>query len=135
MQLRKEISPRSRLHALIIRDTVLIDGEPKLVCCWCGRYITLATLTIEHVIPTAKGGSNLLDNLKLACRQCNSSSESWQPAGIQPKFDNVNQVYLVHPSSSCKKKLKRLIKRHPNVDELLLRELLAHYLTKQKYKI
>ncbi len=28
-------------------------------------------LTIEHIIPTAKGGSNSLDNLWLTCRPCN----------------------------------------------------------------
>ncbi len=43
---------------------------------WCGyclsdELLSGISLTIEHIIPTAKGGSNSLDNLWLACRPCN----------------------------------------------------------------
>lgn len=38
-------------------------------CTYCG---SAATLTIDHRIPLVRGGSNLKENLTLACRPCNS---------------------------------------------------------------
>jgi 5-methylcytosine-specific restriction endonuclease McrA len=39
-------------------------------CAYCGT--TVERLAIEHIIPKARGGADGLDNLTLACRQCNS---------------------------------------------------------------
>jgi len=40
--------------------------------CWiCGESPNIEELTIDHVIPISKGGSNRYDNLKLACKKCN----------------------------------------------------------------
>ena len=38
-------------------------------CVYCGR--SALDLQIEHIVPIARGGSNDLSNLALACRQCN----------------------------------------------------------------
>lgn len=47
-------------------------------CAWCGRGLKSRGLakgnliaTADHVIPKSKGGGNALDNLILACHQCN----------------------------------------------------------------
>lgn len=45
-------------------------------CCWCGVGLQrdgtgdLAP-TVEHVVPRSRGGTNDLENLKLACWWCN----------------------------------------------------------------
>ncbi len=39
--------------------------------CLSDQLLSGIPLTIEHIIPVAKGGSNSLDNLWLACRPCN----------------------------------------------------------------
>jgi hypothetical protein len=39
--------------------------------CLADELLSGIPLTIEHIIPTVKGGSNNLDNLWLACRPCN----------------------------------------------------------------
>jgi len=41
-------------------------------CCYCGKEnIPLIPLEIEHIIPKSRGGTNRIDNLCLACHECN----------------------------------------------------------------
>lgn len=48
-----------------IRDKIF---ERDQVCLKCG---TSKNLTIDHVVPISKGGTNDLDNLQTLCRKCN----------------------------------------------------------------
>lgn len=45
----------------------------KRRCWWCGRKMT--EVTIDHAIPRSKGGTNSVDNLVPACRECNCGSK------------------------------------------------------------
>jgi|GEM_PF-2728381 len=41
-------------------------------CCYCGCFLSPLDRTIEHYfVPKSLGGSNHLDNLKIACKPCN----------------------------------------------------------------
>ena len=44
-------------------------------CRYCGRDCG-KDWTLDHVIPTIKGGDNTVDNLVVSCRSCNSSKNS-----------------------------------------------------------
>lgn len=46
----------------------ICDGANNLCLC-CGSN---APLTVDHVTPLSKGGSNTADNLQCLCRSCNS---------------------------------------------------------------
>jgi hypothetical protein len=49
----------------------LRDG---LACVWCGSTIEDGNpLTLDHLVPQSKGGSNHERNLVTSCRRCNSS--------------------------------------------------------------
>ncbi len=70
---------RSRLYAGLNRQTMNIgpladDDRLKMVlpqaCCYCGRR---DSLSVDHLMPTKRGGANTGDNLVWACRSCNSS--------------------------------------------------------------
>lgn len=37
-------------------------------CLWCGRHAT----TVDHIIPSSKGGSDLPQNLIASCSECNT---------------------------------------------------------------
>ena len=40
-------------------------------CNWCQVPLALAEATLDHLTPLARGGSNRLENLTLACLACN----------------------------------------------------------------
>jgi HNH endonuclease len=61
------------------RTSVLVTGQP---------------LTVEHIIPLARGGSSQEDNLWLSCRRCNEH-KGIQIDGIDP--DTGERVPVFHP--------------------------------------
>lgn len=59
------IRPEKRL-AIYLRD--------GLACCYCGASVEDGTqLTLDHLKPHSKGGSNHATNLVTCCQRCNSS--------------------------------------------------------------
>ncbi|WP_009632049.1 HNH endonuclease [Synechocystis sp. PCC 7509] len=42
-------------------------------CCWCNKPLTKEEQTLEHIKHISRGGSNSIDNLRLACFSCNNS--------------------------------------------------------------
>ena len=44
-------------------------------CYWCGMDAD----TVDHIIPVAKGGTDVDDNLVAACRKCNFSKRDKLP--------------------------------------------------------
>lgn len=53
-------------------------------CRYCGRSLYNTIYEIDHVIPLSRGGSNLPDNLVVACRPCNRSKQSKTPSEWSP---------------------------------------------------
>lgn len=41
------------------------------ICKICGNKMSADKLTLDHIIPLAKGGTWEMSNLQLACYQCN----------------------------------------------------------------
>jgi len=40
----------------------------RYTCLWCGNHAT----TVDHIIPSSKGGSDLPQNLLASCSECNT---------------------------------------------------------------
>lgn len=40
---------------------------------WCARCGSKNDLTADHILSLANGGSNILENVMVLCRKCNSS--------------------------------------------------------------
>lgn len=41
------------------------------VCHWCKQRFNADALTVDHLVPLSRGGSNYHNNLLLACKLCN----------------------------------------------------------------
>ena len=81
---RNWIRPEKRL-ALYLRD--------GLACVYCGASLEAGvTLTLDHLRPVSKGGSNAASNLVTACQTCNSSRKNRPVRG----FCRAVASYLDH---------------------------------------
>jgi 5-methylcytosine-specific restriction protein A len=49
------------------------------VCYYCGNKFKPAELTMDHLIPVARGGRSVSGNLVPACKECNSKKKYLLP--------------------------------------------------------
>lgn len=52
--------------------TAIIERDGQ----FCARCQTTERLSIDHIMPVSRGGTNALDNLRLLCRPCNSKKSN-----------------------------------------------------------
>lgn len=74
------------------------DGGMK--CFLCNVALTMDTVTIEHWIPRAAGGTNEDRNLRLACQPCNNGKSDIVPlkdGTIPPRKNRVYVTKLPRP--------------------------------------
>ena len=50
------------------------------VCHYCGKQVGADQLTMDHVIPVARGGRSTRGNIVPACPACNKSKKAQTPA-------------------------------------------------------
>lgn len=62
-------------------------------CRYCGATAPDAKLTVDHVLPTALGGTDLAGNLVAACSDCNSGKSSATPD--QSMVDQVSEDAMI----------------------------------------
>ena len=107
------IRPERRL-AIYLRD--------GLSCCYCGEGIEAGiVLTMDHIRPYSKGGTNDSHNLVTCCRRCNSSrgNRSWR------KFAEVVAQYLNHGVDSKMIINRILASRRRNIDVIGAKKMIA----------
>jgi 5-methylcytosine-specific restriction endonuclease McrA len=72
-------------------------------------------LTIDHIVPTRRGGTNDLSNLRLICTTCHREQDDMRPGGIYP--DGERDPYAdkndFHPNDiqNRRTRLKKAIQR------------------------
>lgn len=71
------------------------------ICACCGKRLKLKTLTIEHIIPISRGGTNEDRNLTALCESCNKLKGNllYMPSGFysalrdKPRFREM-EIYV-----------------------------------------
>ncbi len=53
-------------------NKIKLYGEQEGYCYGCKEHFKLQNLTVDHIIPRSKGGTDHLSNLQLLCGYCNS---------------------------------------------------------------
>ena len=73
---RTDIPQRTDIGQLIrfndVRNKRLLYGEQGGICNGCKTHFKIQNLTVDHIIPRSKGGTDHLENLQLLCGHCNS---------------------------------------------------------------
>ena len=90
---RKDIPQRSDLGNVLpynaIENKDYLYGEQGERCNACGEHFSKRRLTVDHIVPKAKGGTDHISNLQLLCGKCNSTegdrSHAWQLARLLDK--------------------------------------------------
>ena len=59
------------LSTLIYAEWLLILRRARGCCFYCRSFFGFHRLTIEHVVPLSRGGTNSADNIVAACFMCN----------------------------------------------------------------
>lgn len=49
-------------------------------CHYCGVFFPPTQLTMDHIVPVARGGRSIKSNIVPACPECNRKKKHWTPA-------------------------------------------------------
>ncbi len=69
--IKKERAKAKKLRSSLWWQNKL-KNEP---CYFCGKKFSKEKLTMDHLIPLAKGGFSIKNNLVVSCKDCNSSKK------------------------------------------------------------
>ena len=74
----------------------LVRQRAKYLCEYCHspEFLSKSLLTIEHLLPQSLGGSDVAENLALACRRCNERRYNFV-LGIDP--ETQEEITLFNP--------------------------------------
>lgn len=64
-------------QSAVTRANVL--KRDRYACQYCGKRLSNASGTIDHVLPTSRGGRHVWTNVATACRNCNGKKDNRTP--------------------------------------------------------
>lgn len=50
------------------------------LCAYCGQHRNIKYMTVDHIIPLSKGGTDEIDNLQCTCKLCNRLKDNMLPS-------------------------------------------------------
>jgi 5-methylcytosine-specific restriction endonuclease McrA len=114
--LKQYVRTPKRIHyfnAPTKRNVLIRDG---FACAYCGRKLTMNSVTKEHVLPVSRGGLDTLANVVAACLDCNGRKADQTP-------EEAGMKLRVYPRAlSEAEKLELLVKTHKSSERNAWRE-------------
>ena len=84
---------RERAKARQLRSTQWWQRKlAKRVCYYCGRATPAQELTMDHIVPVARGGRSTKGNLVTACKQCNNKKKQLLPMEWEDYLKGFNPI-------------------------------------------
>ena len=72
---------REREKARALRKTAWWQRRVQRgICGYCGKSVPPRSLTMDHVVPVARGGRSARGNVVAACKECNNRKKLMTPA-------------------------------------------------------
>lgn len=72
----------------------VVDGQKKCKCKGCGNYYLLKDLEIDHIIPRAKHGQDVIQNFQLLCGNCNRLKSQATMEQLKIKLRKIREERL-----------------------------------------
>lgn len=54
------------------KEWTLLARKWDSYCPYCKKYVEDNEVSVDHKIPRSRGGRNIISNIVLCCRQCNT---------------------------------------------------------------
>ena len=62
-----------------------LDKKNQGICHYCGKKFAPSELTMDHIVPLARGGTSTRANVVPACKNCNAQKKLVTPAELALK--------------------------------------------------
>lgn len=64
------------------------------LCHYCGKKFSYKQLTMDHLVPLARGGMSTKDNLVPACKECNTRKKAMLPLEWEEYWDKLKKTQV-----------------------------------------
>lgn len=61
------------------------------ICYYCGGNFKPGNLTMDHIVPLARGGRSTKDNLVVCCKACNTKKKTLLPIEWEEYMESLNK--------------------------------------------
>lgn len=62
------------------------------LCHYCSKKVAYKHITMDHLVPLARGGRSTKDNLVPCCKECNNLKKSMLPLEWQDYLDKAKEA-------------------------------------------
>lgn len=84
---RQKAVTKRRIHSK--KERLYIYHKYHERCALCGKAITYEELTLDHINPLYRGGTDTLDNIQAACFACNQFKANIKPEDFHQKIEEI----------------------------------------------